>query len=59
MKDPIGVRRAEAMTTVLLISEGFLRAKIVSTKQLGLAFIGSLKARAAWFGTGLAIHIES
>ena len=59
IKDPVGVRRAEAMTTVLLISEGFLRAKIVSVNQVGLAFIGSLKARSAWFGTGLAIHIDS
>ena len=42
INDPIGVRRAETITTVLLISEGILIAKIVLAIQLVLAFIGSL-----------------
>ena len=59
INDPVGVRRAEALTTVLLISEGFLDAKIVRAIQLGLAFIGSLQLPFARFGTGLVNHITS
>ncbi len=59
MKDPVGVRRAEAMTTVLLISEGFVRAKITSGTWPPLAFVGSWRNQLALFGTGLVLHLTA
>ena len=54
-KDPIGVRRAAAMMTVLLISDGFNASKIASASRLALAFVGSRNQPIGGFGTGLAL----
>ena len=54
-KDPIGVRRAEAMTTVLLISDGFNVPKIASPTRRPLAFVGSQNQPFGGLGTGLAL----
>ena len=48
------MRRAETMTTVLLISDGFNASKIASPSRLALAFVGSRDQPIGRFGTGLA-----